>query len=344
METVAGHTSTLRRRRLDSGLTQAQLAERAGVSRQLIAAVEAGQNAPAVDAALRLAHALGASVESLFAATPDRVVPALGSVLREGRPLRVGRVGSQLVAAELPDHGAAGAAWGNPDAILSGGRLRLFQGARPAGLVLAGCDPALGVAEALLHGLDSRSLLALPAATGSALKALGAGRIHAAVAHGPGAELPVPPVPVLRLHLARWQVGVGIAPALGPLDFESLLATGSPVVQRERAASSQQAFERALERVGYGQLPGDRTADGHIEAARLAATLGGAAVTTESAARAFDLGFLPLEEHTVEVWVDERWAAHPGLEALGEVLTSAAFTDRVGQFGGYRLAGCGSRV
>jgi transcriptional regulator with XRE-family HTH domain len=334
----------LRRQRLDSGLTQAQLADRAGVSRQLIAAAEAGQNAPAVDAALRLAHALGTSVESLFSATRDQVVPALRGSLREGRPLRVGRVGDQLVAAELPDHGAAGAAWGKPDAILAGGRLRLFQGAEPAGLVLAGCDPALGVAEALLHGLGSRSLLALPAATGSALEALAAGSIHAAVAHAPEPELPAPPVPVLRLHLARWQVGVGVAPALGPLDLESLLAAGSPIVQRDRAASSQQAFERAVGRVGHEQLPIGRRANGHIEAARLAATLGGAAVTTESAARAFDLGFLPLEEHTVEVWVDERWAAHPGLTALGEVLISAAFTDRVSQFGGYELAGCGSRV
>ena len=46
-------------------------------------------------------------------------------------PLRVGRVGDQLVAAELADHGIAGASWAKPDGVLEAGRLRLFSGANP---------------------------------------------------------------------------------------------------------------------------------------------------------------------------------------------------------------------
>ena len=57
----------MRERRTQAGLTQAELAERAGVSRQLVAAVEAGRNVPAVDAALRLAGALGTTADELFA-------------------------------------------------------------------------------------------------------------------------------------------------------------------------------------------------------------------------------------------------------------------------------------
>ena len=99
--------SPLRERRIECGLTQAELAARAGVSRQLVAAVEAGHNTPAVDAALGLARALTTSVEELFADTPPDVVPALGGHLPDGAPLRVGRVADQLVAAELADHGIA---------------------------------------------------------------------------------------------------------------------------------------------------------------------------------------------------------------------------------------------
>ena len=58
--------SRLRERRLECGLTQTELAARAGVSRQLVAAVETGHNTPAVDAALRLARALATTVEALF--------------------------------------------------------------------------------------------------------------------------------------------------------------------------------------------------------------------------------------------------------------------------------------
>jgi DNA-binding transcriptional ArsR family regulator/DNA-binding XRE family transcriptional regulator len=49
------------------GLTQAQLAELAGVSRQLVGAVEADRHLPRVDAAVRLAAALSTTVEELLA-------------------------------------------------------------------------------------------------------------------------------------------------------------------------------------------------------------------------------------------------------------------------------------
>ena len=164
--------SLLRKRRLECGLTQTELAARAGVSRQLVAAVEAGHNTPAVDAAIGLARALATSVEELFAVAAPEVVAALGGRLRDGVPLRVGRVAGQFVAAELADHGIAGASWAKPDGVLADGELRLFPAAAPAGFVLAGCDPAIGVAEAMLQGLGPNSLLAISAPTGTALRAL----------------------------------------------------------------------------------------------------------------------------------------------------------------------------
>jgi DNA-binding XRE family transcriptional regulator len=336
-------SSRLRERRLECGLTQAELAARAGVSRQLVAAVEAGQNAPAVDAALGLARALATTVEELFATAADQFVSALGPALREGAPLKVGRVGDRLVAAELADHGVAGAGWAKPDGTLRDGELHLFAGASPRGLVLAGCDPALGVAEAMLEGLGPSSLLALSAPTGTGLAALERGGIHAAVVHGPTDRLPAPPVPVIRLHLARWQVGLALAPALRRRSLEALLRGKTPIVQRDPAAASQQALRRAAEQAGIDVPPGP-VAGGHIEAARTAVTLGCAAVTTEAAARAFGLHFLALEEHVVQIWLAERWRDHPGVETLGNLLAAAAFTERVAQFGGYDLDGCGTPV
>lgn len=339
-----GSSSQLRERRLECGLTQAELAARAGVSRQLVAAAEAGQSAPAVDAALGLARALATTVEELFAPVADAVVPALGGTLAEGAPLKVGQVGDQLVAAELADHGVAGAGWAKPDGTMRAGRLRLFAGGGPRGFVLAGCDPALGVAEAMLDGFGSSSLLALSAATGTGLAALAEGRIHAAVVHGPLDRLPEPPVPVTRLHLARWRVGLGLAARLRRRSLEAVLAGKAPIAQRDPAAASQQALERVAARMGAPPPRPGPIAGGHIEAARLGATLECAAVTTEAAAGAFGLEFLPLEEHVVQVWLAERWRDHPGLEALGNLLSAAAFTERVAQFGGYDLTGCGTRV
>ena len=296
--------SSLRARRLECALTQTELAARAGVSRQLIAAVEAGRNMPAVGAALRLAQALATTVEELFADTPQDVVAALGGRLRDGASLRIGRVADQLVAAELDDHGVAGAAWAKPDGVLQGGDLRLFPGASPAGAVLAGCDPAFGVAEAMLAGLGPRSLLAISAPTGVALRALGRDRVHAAVVHGLSDELPKPPIPVARWHVARWQVGLAVAPRHRGQSFEAVVRSNVPVAQRDREAASQQAFERARVAAGVDPLPRAPLAKGHIDAARIAAIRECAAVTTEGAAQAFQLRFFALEEHVVEVWVE----------------------------------------
>jgi DNA-binding XRE family transcriptional regulator len=313
------------------------------VSRQLVAAVEAGRNVPAVDAALHLARALGTSVEELFTEDPARPVAALGNDIAPGSAVRVGRVGERLVTAHLADHGVAGAGWARADGVLGADGLRLFAGASVAGLVIAGCDPALGVAERMLDGLGSRSLLALSAPTGVALAALGEGRVHAAVVHGVQSDLPQPPLSVRRWHLAYWQVGLAFAEELGHATLAAVLDSGLPVVQRDPQAASQQAFDRARRAEGL-QVPTGPRASGHLDAARIAATTRGAGVTTEAAARAFGLRFLALEDHAVQIWVAERWFDHPGVDALGELLAGSGFTDRVAQFGGYDLDRCGEQL
>ncbi len=338
--------SELRARRQASGLTQAQLGERAGVSRQLVAAVEAGRNVPAVDAALALAAALGCTVEDLFGALgPERQVrPALTAQLADGAPVRVGRVADTLVVAPLGDHGVAGTGWATADAVVRQGRLELFAGAAPAGLVLAGCEPALGIAERLLSGLGDRSLMVVSGSTGSALEALEAGRVHGAVVHGPPRSMPAAPSSVLRLHFARWQVGLATAARSRAVTVESLLSGSLPIAQREPGAASQQALDRARRRAGVARTPRGPLATGHIDAARTAATLRCAGLTTEGAARAFDLSFIALEEHSVELWLDRRWAEHPGAQAVGELIRSSGFQQRIGRLGGYDLTGCGDSV
>lgn len=58
--------STLREARTAAGLTQAELAERIGVSRKTINTVENGVFTPSTVLALKLARALETTVERLF--------------------------------------------------------------------------------------------------------------------------------------------------------------------------------------------------------------------------------------------------------------------------------------
>jgi putative transcriptional regulator len=65
--TAEGRRNRVRVARLTQELTQAQLAKAVDVSRQTVVAIEAGDYAPSVYLALRIAAVLGESVEALFA-------------------------------------------------------------------------------------------------------------------------------------------------------------------------------------------------------------------------------------------------------------------------------------
>ncbi|MGV8977054.1 MAG: helix-turn-helix transcriptional regulator [Cellulomonas sp.] len=71
--TADGRANTVRRHRQLADLTQAQLATDCEVSRQTVVAIEAGNYAPSVYLALRLAVVLRTDVESLFAPDPEEV-------------------------------------------------------------------------------------------------------------------------------------------------------------------------------------------------------------------------------------------------------------------------------
>lgn len=62
-------TMKMHRARLD--LTQAQLAERTGITRKSINAIETGAMVPSTILALKLARALGMTVEELFSLAED---------------------------------------------------------------------------------------------------------------------------------------------------------------------------------------------------------------------------------------------------------------------------------
>jgi putative transcriptional regulator len=57
----------IRRLRFEHGeMTQSDLAEKIGMTRQTIAAIEAGKYSPSLEAAFRIAHVFGASLDEVF--------------------------------------------------------------------------------------------------------------------------------------------------------------------------------------------------------------------------------------------------------------------------------------
>lgn len=69
--------NTLRVQRAIRDLTQAELADRAGVTRKSVNAIEAGRMVPSVLLALKLSRVLGVSVETLFNLDSASDVPSI---------------------------------------------------------------------------------------------------------------------------------------------------------------------------------------------------------------------------------------------------------------------------
>jgi DNA-binding XRE family transcriptional regulator len=328
--------SRLRALRGARGWTQRELAERAGVSRQLVGAVEAGRHLPRVDAAVALARVLEVAVEDLLRPEPPMVTGVL-TPPREGEPVRVARVGDRLVCVPA---GAVGESWAPADGIVRDGAVELVDAERPAAVV-AGCDPAIGLVGRLLEAESGPGAVAVSTSSSAALSALADGRVHAAVVHGREGTLPSPSVPVRRFELARWRVGLAASHDLAPGWVGDALAGRVPVVQREPGASSQAAFERAVAAAGDAVPDGDRAA-GHLEAASWARRAGVAAVSMEPAALALGLAFHPLEEHVAELWVATEHLEAPGVRRFLDELTGARVHRRLAAVGGYDLRRCGS--
>jgi transcriptional regulator with XRE-family HTH domain/molybdate-binding protein len=331
--------SRLRECRIGSGLTQAELAERAGVSRALVSAVEAGRHQPRVAAALALARALGSTAEALFGGRDASPVDAItGEPPAPGTPLRVGLVGDRVVttASRMRDE-----CWDAADAIA--GELGAgIMAPGESGIVMAGCEPGLMLLERMLRDAGSRAM-SIAATSASARAALEAGRVHAAAVHFAAGDPPSPgETTALRIRLASWQVGLAAPRGARRRWWESALGGRVEVIQREPGAAAQEAFLRAA-RARRRPIDGPRV-DGHLAASRRCLESGLPAVTIEPAAAAVGASFHPLEVHDVELWVHPDRAAEPGVARLLDTLTSGPFRKTLECVGGYDLSGIGRHV
>lgn len=324
----------LRELRLKRRLSQVELGELAGVSRQLVGAVEAGRHLPRVDAALRIAEALSVDVADLFGSEPDLREVVSGDEAGEGDLVRVGRVAGRLVVAPA---GVEASGWGSADGVIEGGRLRMLNSLAP-GPVMVGCEPGLEVIEQDLRegGLGA---LAVGASSQAAVRSLDEGRAHLAVVHGSGDLQPTGSEETDRYHLCRWRVGLAASPASASGWAEEALAGRVEVIQREAGAGVQAAFERAAVSPAPGPLSG-----GHIEAVSMALNTGLPAVTIEPAALALGARFHPLETHDAELWTRSEWTGDGVIEAAMNDIVGIRFRKRLLGIGGYDLERIGSRV
>jgi molybdate-binding protein/DNA-binding XRE family transcriptional regulator len=340
------HLHKIRERR---GISAAALAKLAGVTRQTIYAIEAGDYIPNTTVALQLANTLEVRVEELFSLEPkpapapkpvavDFITPAAS-----GQPVQLCRVGNRMIGvASAPQHLMFSAA----DAIvLDSGKAQTFPGdcEDPNRLLIAGCDPGISL---LGRHLD---VVIAPSTSRQSLDWLKQGKVHVAGTHlrDPGTgdyNLPIvkslfPNGAVTVVTFAVWEQGL-VTRSDSPIRrVEDLANKGVRIVNREKGAGSRAVLDQYLRDAGipFAQVAGyDHIAAGHLSAAE-AVSRGQAecCIATRSAARTFGLRFIPLVTERYDLVFRRQYAKLPAVEALLDLLNRSTMRRKLELLAGY---------
>jgi putative molybdopterin biosynthesis protein len=361
----------LRAVRTRLGLSQQELAQAAGVTRQTVGGIEAGLYAPSAGVALRLARALGCRVEDLFWLDAD--VPVISSHAAGGVSLELGaRVAVARIGGRWVAHGLVGEDAFRTEMIPCDGRV---AGAGPEprvellderdtlarSVVLAGCTPVLSLwaraAERWYPGLRVRWIFANSM---DALGSLARGEVHAAGVHlqdprtgednAPFVAQALPDRPVALVNLGVWEEGLVVAPG-NPKRLRCGAELARPdvtLVNREEGSGSRMLLEATLraEGVPAEAVSGfERVVRGHHEVARaVAAGAADAGVTSACVAAAYGLGFVPLREARYDLAIPKEYLDEEPVRQLLGTLDHRWVRTQLRVAGGYDTARSGEVV
>lgn len=362
--------NNLRQVRLRLGMSQQDLAAIAGVSRQTIGGVEAGQYAPSTTVALRLARALGCQVEDLFWLEQDAAevdaVPTQSFPTNRATRLSLAKVGDRWIAHPLMDNSAFRTEMipadgeGVHEANSSTLRVKLLDDLDKLHrtVVIAGCTPALSLwaraaerwhPDLRVHWTLDNSMYAL--------ERLCRGEVHIAGMHlydpvsqdhnvpfvqtALQTQAALQNVAAVVINLGSWEEGLLIQPG-NPLRLKTiadLTRSDVRIVNREVGAGSRQVLERSLQAAGIepATIQGfDNLAAGHLEVARAIATgQSHAGVSTASVAAAFGLEFMPLHRARYDLVTLQPYLEEAPVQQLLSTLGHRRVLSQLQTLGGY---------
>jgi molybdate-binding protein/DNA-binding XRE family transcriptional regulator len=373
--------SGLREMRQRLGLQQQDLANRIGVSRQTLSAIEAGGTVPSTLIALSLARVLQCRVEDLFGLADDAKnldthfiddpsTAATDAGVSNKVRVAIAQVGRQWIARPLD--GDPALALGTPaDGIAQIGKRRSGPATvrvRPLrdlealrrNMLVAGCDPALGLLgrhlEERLHGprlhwvdLSSQAAIEELAAervhvAGLHLDDVSEGNMNAATVHERFGDKPM-----MLVTLSTWEMGLVTRPRDGkaPHAIADLTRKGLRIVAREPGSGAQRLFESALAkaRVRAADLHVTAVARGHRGVAHLVATsVGDVGMATRFAALPMGLDFTPIAEARFDLAFSVESTSDVRMRSLLDCLSSARFRKDLGAMIGYQTSKTGNTV
>lgn len=330
----------VRELRLERGWSQAELANRSGISRTAVSAIETHRLTPSVAAAIALATALDCLVEELFGSKkPDQSLSWAWPVPQT--PCRFWRaeIGGKrlLYPAEatsfvsLPHDGIAGAGFIQSE--------RLDRAAET--LVLASCDPAaVLLASEYAHRTGWR-LLVLSRASREALRLLGNGLVHTAGVHLSASSLKAGNARQVRqqlgkgftlLHVAQWDEGLALGAGTTIKTVQEAIDSSLRWIGRETGSGARQCLDEILEN---RPTPRRQARNHHGVADAIRNGWADVGVCLRLVAEEAGLKFLAVRQESYDLIFRTASASEPRIRALIATIRAPQFRQLLSELPGY---------
>jgi len=341
--------------RVTRGWSQDELARRSGLSRTAISAIETDRVVPSTAAALALAAVFGCRVEELFRLTKAaRRSEPVWAWPSSGDPCRFwhAAVGEQtlLYPVERTFVGTLPA-----DGSLRTGAYELRTHADPdQTLVLAGCDPAVGLLAAELARSAGVRVLPLIRSSRQALELLHRNVVHVAGVHLQDHDAPGENERAVRetlgpgytlLRVTCWQEGLALAPGLGIRSIRQAVSAHLRWVGREPGSGARRCLDAILKDhhplpKGYNHIAGDHT--GVVETIRTGWAQAGVCVRLSAAEAGLD--FLVAREEDYDLCYRSDFEHDPRIQALVRAIRSQPFRRSIDELPGYQAGMTGEQT
>jgi molybdate-binding protein/DNA-binding XRE family transcriptional regulator len=336
--------------RAKSGLTQAELAERAGISRTAVTAIEGERLVPSVAAALALAKSLGTSVEILFG-QPEVSKTDLKwawEPTQTSRHFWQAEVGGQQwlypattapMLTPLPD--------GMLDNASATERTRLgASDTTRQTLVLACCDPAAGYLASEYERSTGYRLLVLHRSSRQALEMLSEGKVHLAGLHLATSNDPERNAQLARstvgnchlFRLAQWQEGIASLSSSRLRSARGAVKSKLRWVGREVGSGARQCLDELFGRpVTHRHLAKHHR--GVVEA--ISSEWADAGICVQLASAEAGLDFIPIQEEAFDLCIPTEFLDDPRVQGLLAVVRSHTFRTTLASLPGYNTVTTG---
>ena len=356
----------LREKRQALALSQKQLAELAGVTRQAISALEANQYSPATSVALQLARALHCRVEDLFSIKQggEVVEGELLSALPHGNgPARaqVAEIGHRLLVRPLVGSGELVSLSATADGLIleinpdkSRVKVKLLKDRETVRrkIVVGGCDPAMFLAAEHIRKHDQENLAPCLMGSSIALGALKRGEIHIAGIHlaeeSAGSwELPnlkksLGDMDCIVVTFAHWEEGFIVRQG-NPKKIRTVSDIAKPtvkIVNREKGSGARGLLDKQMRASAINPNRVKGYSDevfSHLDlASRIKSGLGDAGIGVQSVASICGLDFVPLQRERYDLIIPKaHYETLHGLRVLLDTIVSKPFRDELDALGGY---------